>query len=49
MSTMTLAPAAAPSSVERSGGNLGWWRNGVIEQVYVRSFQDSWFLPEEMS
>ena len=49
MSTMTLAPAAAPSSVERSGGNLGWWRNGVIWQVYVRSFQDSWFLPEEMS
>ena len=49
MSTLTLAPAAPPSSDERSGVHLGWWRNGVIYQVYVRSFQGSWLLLEEMS
>ena len=40
MSTLTTK-AVAPSRSGRSGDILGWWRNGVINQVYVRSFQDS--------
>jgi alpha-glucosidase len=41
MSTFSPAAAAPPRSCDRLGGHLGWWRNGVIYQVYVRSFQDS--------
>lgn len=41
MSTTPSPPAVSPGSRDRSGDNRGWWRNGVIYQVYVRSFQDS--------
>lgn len=42
MSTLTAEAEAAAASgrSRRSGDMLGWWWNGVIYQVYVRSFQD---------
>lgn len=40
MSTFAAAAATPPSSGDRSGGHLGWWWNGVIHQVHVRSLQE---------
>ena len=38
---MSATPVANPVNCAPSRDTLGWWRNGVIYQVYVRSFQDS--------
>ncbi|MEO5665418.1 MAG: hypothetical protein ABIR39_19295 [Nocardioides sp.] len=40
MSTFAAAAAPPPSSCDRSGGHFDWWRNGVIHQVHVSSFQE---------
>ena len=35
---MSSEPTHRPRPDGRPGDRLGWWRNGVIHQVYVREF-----------
>jgi hypothetical protein len=37
---MSAPPIVLLKPPDRSGDPLGWWRNGVICEVHVRSFQD---------
>lgn len=38
---MSAEPIALPGLGHQSGDSRGWWRNGVVHQVCVRSFQGS--------